>query len=162
MNNETETVKNGYKVPTPGNLAEEKEILMESLRALISEITADTVIEVKEMESGFELIVPLPGNRSQKVYVTLDRRDADGENLFQVYTICSEAMEKMYEFALRMNMELDYGALAIQDMYGRDYLVIVDTQLVRTAQPAEIEKSILTLAEVGDDLEKILTGQDIR
>lgn len=150
------------KIPTPEKIQEEKMILAESLRALVSEITRDTKIDVTENDDGFILKVPLPGNRSQKVYVSIGRRDADGENLFQIYTVCTEATGELYEFALRMNMELDYGALALQEMYGRDFLVIVDTQLVRTAQPVEVEKSILTLAEVGDDIEKILTGEDIR
>jgi hypothetical protein len=68
----------------------------------------------------------------------------------------------LFEFALKMNMELDYGALAIKNIDEKDALVMVHTQLVRTAQPAEIEKSLLTLAEVGDDLERILTGEDFR
>lgn len=162
MNDALTGLQQGFKMPTPENLGEEKKIILETLKALVSEICRDTLIQVSEIESGYELKIPLPDQRSQKVYITAGRRDADGENLFQIYTICTEATPELYELALRMNMELDYGAIAMHQIYDKDFLVMVDTQLVRTAQPAEIEKSILTLAEVGDDLEKILTGRDVR
>jgi hypothetical protein len=161
MENTSQTQGN---IMTPGidKLNEEKKILLESLRALVSDITSNTLIEVSEIENGFELRVPLPDQRTQKVYITVDRRDADGENLFQIFTVCAEADRALYEFALKLNMELDYGALALKDISGTNYLVMVHTQLVRTAQPTEVEKSVLTMAEVGDDLEKILTGEDKR
>jgi hypothetical protein len=143
-------------------MIEERTILLESLRALVSEITSETLIGTEEIENGFILKVPLPDQRTQKVYITVDRRDADGENLFQIFTVCAQADPELFEFALKMNMELDYGALAIKNIDEKDALVMVHTQLVRTAQPAEIEKSLLTLAEVGDDLERILTGEDFR
>ncbi len=155
-------MENNVGMKTKEKLEEEKQMLFESLRALVSEITSGTRIEVEEIDSGFELLVPLPCDRQQKVYITLERRDADGENIFQVFTVCAEADPKLFEFALKMNNDIDYGAIAIKELYGKDYLVILDTQLVRTTQPVEIEKSLLTLAEVGDDLERIITGKDIR
>ena len=134
----------------------------EVLSVLIRDFTEGTKITYSETEEGFELIVPLPGERKQKVFITADRRDSDGEELFQVFTICAEANPDLFAFALKLNMEIDYGAIAIKEIYGKDHLVIVDTQLVRTAQPVEIEKSVITLAEVGDDIEQILTGEDVR
>jgi hypothetical protein len=134
----------------------------EVLSVLIRDFTECTKITYTEAEDGFELSIPLPGDRKQKVFITADRRDSDGEELFQIFTICAEANPALYAFALKLNMEIDYGALAIKEIYGKDHLVIVDTQLVRTAQPVEIEKSVITLAEVGDDIEQILTGEDLR
>jgi len=132
------------------------------LESLLLKVVDGTRITHTESEEGYELIVPLPGNRKQKVYITANRRDSDGEVIYQVYTICAEAQLLMYEPALRMNMDLDYGALAIKEIGGNDYMVIVDTQLAGTAQAREIEKSIITIAEAGDELENILTGEDIR
>jgi hypothetical protein len=161
MDNITQNT-NEILTPNTDKINEERMILLESLRALVSEITSNTLIESEEIENGFILSVPLPDQRTQKIFITVDRRDADGENLFQIFTVCAEADPSLFEFALKMNMELDYGALAIKNIEGNDSLVMVHTQLVRTAQPAEIEKSVLTLAEVGDDLERILTGEDFR
>jgi len=129
---------------------------------IINEIFKDTLITSAEIPDGFELVIPLPGERKKKVFVTFGRQDSEEEEIFQIFTICCEASTSLYEFALRMNMELDYGALALKEMYGDDFFVIVDTQLVRTAQPVEIEKSVITLAEIGDDIERILTGKDLR
>lgn len=132
------------------------------LESLLLKVLDGTRITHTDTEEGFELVVPLPGDRKQKVYITSNRRDSDGEVIFQIYTICSKVQLLMYEPALRMNMDLDYGALAIKEIDGKDYLVIVDTQLAGTAQARELEKSIITIAEAGDELENILTGEDIR
>ena len=134
----------------------------ELLKTMIKNITDDTLITFSEVNNGFEVVVPLPENRKQKVFVSTGRRDSDGEEIYQIFTICVKADSSLFEFALKMNMEIDYGALAITELYGEDYLVMVDTQLARSAQPIEIEKSIITLAEIGDDLERVMTGEDIR
>lgn len=140
----------------------QKNISHNILKTIITDITKGTLITYNEIENGFEVNIPLPDNRKQKVFVTTGRRDSDCEEIYQIFTICVKAETSLYEFALRMNMEIDYGALAITELYGEDYLVMVDTQLVKSAQPIEIEKSIITLAEIGDDIERILTGEDIR
>ncbi|MCD4785391.1 MAG: hypothetical protein K8T10_16350 [Candidatus Eremiobacteraeota bacterium] len=131
------------------------------LESLLLKVVDGTRITHTDTEEGFELVVPLPGDRKQKVYITANRRDSDGEVIFQIFTTCSKAQLLMYEPALRMNMDLDYGALAIKEINGKDFLVIVDTQLAGTAQARELEKSIITIAEAGDELENILTGKDI-
>ncbi len=140
----------------------QNEITFEALEKIIKDISEGTIITYKAIENGFEIHIPLPDNRKQKVFVTTGRRDSDGEEIYQIFTICVKADPSLYEFALKMNMEIDYGALAITEFYGEDYLVMVDTQLVKSTQPVEIEKSIITLAEIGDDIERILTGEDIR
>lgn len=140
----------------------QREVSLEDLQKMIRDICKDSLLIHTGIEDGFEIIFPLPDNRKQKVFVTMGRRDSDGEEIYQIFTICVKADPSLYEFALKMNMEIDYGALAIKELYGEDYLVMVDTQLVRSAQPVEIEKSIITLAEIGDDIERILTGEDIR
>ena len=137
-------------------------ISFDILQTIIRDISEGTLITYSKIENGFKVNIPLPDNRKQKVFVTTGRRDSDGEEIFQIFTICVKADPSLYEFALRMNMEIDYGALAIHEFYGEDYLVMVDTQLVKSAQPIEIEKSIVALAEIGDDIERILTGEDIR
>lgn len=140
----------------------QREISLNILQTIIMDISKGTLMTHKKIEKGFEINIPLPDNRKQKVYVTTGRRDSDGEEIYQIFTICVKADPSLYEFALKMNMEIDYGALAITEFYGEDYLVMVDTQLVKSAQPIEIEKSIIALAEIGDDIERILTGEDIR
>lgn len=146
--------------------SEEHSQKQERLKALLGELIQSfiegTEIACVEIDEGYELVIPQPGRRRQKVYITTDRRDSDGEDIYQIFTVCTEAAPNLFEFALRANMEMDYGAMAIKDIFGQDFLVIVDTQLVRTAQAAEIEKSALALAELGDDIEQILTGEDIR
>lgn len=135
--------------------------IKDNLKILLSEFTNNTKIECKETDEGFELTVPQPGDRKQKVYITTDRRDSDGEDIYQIFTICTESDARLFEFALRANLEIDYGALAIKEIFGTDYLVLVNTQLVKSAQAVELEKSVLTLAEIGDDIEQIVTGKDI-
>ena len=68
---------------------------------------------------------------------------------------------KKLEYALRYNMRMSFGALAINDHGDEGFLVIVDTLLAQTAQPIALRKSIDSVAKHGDKMEKQLTGQDV-
>ena len=100
--------------------------------------------------------------RKQKVYVRGDSTDASGSPLICVYTVCAPATKANYEYALRYNMRMSFGALAVNDHGENSYLVIVDTLLAQAAQPIALRKSIDSVAKHGDKMEQSLTGQDVQ
>jgi len=106
--------------------------------------------------------VPLPDGRSQKVYITKGGEDSDGAPLLNMYTACGPATPQNYEWALRRNMKLSFGAFAVAD-HGKERLfVMVDTHLEDSTEPEVLMKSIMTLARHGDRLEQTLTKKDRR
>ena len=60
------------------------------------------------------------------------------------------------ELALQINARLAHGALAMKD----GELVMIDTLMLKDADPAEVEASISYLAETADYYEKTLYGTD--
>lgn len=107
-----------------------------------------------------KLKVNLPDNRTQKVLVKFDKRDKDYNQLIVIWSIGGVIDSNYYEWALKQNSEIGYGAIGISQVGGKDYFVVVDTQLARTADPEEIGRAIVEVATKGDWLEKQLTGKD--
>ncbi len=128
---------------------------------LMQQVVTGTEIDVSTTRSGWLLTVPLKGGRSQKVNVTTTSSDAEGEQIIVIYTKCGPADPKRYEWALKQNLCMPYGAIGVREIKDKPMFVMVDTQLARTAQADEIRKSVLELAKRGDAVEKMLTGADI-
>ena len=128
--------------------------------ALVAEAVAGTGIQVEQRSGGLVLTVPLPGRRHQSVTVSFAAKDFEDEPLVVVYTECGPAAPAGYEWALRQNLRLSFGAIALRDRDGQPLFVMVDTHLRKTVSPADIRKSVLLLAEKGDALEEALTKAD--
>lgn len=120
-----------------------------------------SIISFGTIEKGYCITIYLPDNRKQSVYIIAGNKDFEGERIYRIYTICAPLSEDILETLLRKNMNLFYGTFAVNNISGTDYIVMVATQLVKTAQPEEIYKSIIELAVMGDELEYRLTGKDI-
>ncbi|MBI1372374.1 MAG: hypothetical protein GC159_06380 [Phycisphaera sp.] len=109
----------------------------------------------------YKLTVPLAEGRHQDVYIATGIADSEGSPLMCVYTYCAPATPENYERALRYNMRMSYGALAINDVGDTPMFVMVDTVLISAADANEVRKTILGLARHGDRVEKSLTGKDL-
>ena len=140
------------------------------LTRMIDQITANKNITVVKIRDGFVLDIPITYrpdegrrdcNRKQFVYVTTNRESPDGGDLFQVFTICAPDEERFYRSALILNMNIPFGAIAISNVDGINYFVLVDTYLVEEVSVHELEASIHTLACCGDRIEEVLIGVDL-
>lgn len=130
--------------------------------AIVRAAVADSQIDVRQHSGGYVLTVPLPGNRRQRVTVSFTAQDFEGEPLVVVYTECGPAAPKNFEWALRQNLRLSFGAIAIRDRGGQPTFVMVNTHPRATLDVDELRKSILILAEHGDKLEEAITKSDER
>jgi len=111
-------------------------------------------------DRGFEVQLQLPGDRGQSVF--LENSDhAAGERLLLIYSICCPASPKFYEQALRLNAQVLHGGLSIRDIDGEPYFVMVDTYPRATVEGEEIRRSAVEVGIQADNIERLLTGEDV-
>ena len=126
---------------------------------LIREAVYGTDVSAEQKAPGYVLRVPL-GNRHQDVTVNFKPKDADGNALVVAYTRCGPAAEKHYEWALRQNVKMSAGAIAIADIDGHANFVVVDVLARSTVTPQILIESVRRTARKGDQLESALTKAD--
>ncbi|MDP6360433.1 MAG: hypothetical protein QF473_35300, partial [Planctomycetota bacterium] len=103
--------------------------------------------------------VALPENRQQKVHcIFQEESDEQSTPLTLVYTECGPANENAFEWALRLNTKLPFGAVGLREVDGKLLFVMVNSFMRETVRPIELQKSISRLAKEADALEKKLTG----
>jgi len=114
----------------------------------------------KREEGGrYSINLNLPDGRHQKLYLEpSSHRSAD--RLLLIYSTCCEVDPGYYRDALCMNAELLHGAIAIREIDGQEYFVMVDTYPRATVDPEEIRRSVLEVGFQADEVEKRLTGID--
>ncbi|MGD9854111.1 MAG: serine/threonine-protein kinase [Planctomycetaceae bacterium] len=108
----------------------------------------------------FQLQVTLPDGRGQTVYIEDSDHHAEGR-LLTIFSTCCPAHPSYYEPALRLNAHVSHGGIAIRDLNGQSYFVMVDTYPRATIDTEEIRKSVLEVARQADRVERELTGIDI-
>lgn len=103
----------------------------------------------------YELVVPLPRGRKQRVIVD---KEAD---LVRISSLCAAASTDYMHLALELNANLTHGAIAIREHVGRPFFVLTDIYPLATLDAAELRRSILAIAKWGDAVENTLTGRDV-
>lgn len=84
---------------------------------------------------------------AQELTVDLGRSDHEGSEIVIVYTECGAARQEHYEYALRRNMRMPYGALAVHGRGGQARFVMFNTLLREDMSPLELRKSVVAIAE---------------
>lgn len=107
----------------------------------------------------FVVRVKLKDERSQSVHLRRFRR-ADGIALVQVYTVCGKADEKSYAWALRANMKLIQGAVALAKQGDDERFVLTMCFLADEVSKSEIKAAVKEAAYYGDWIEQKVSGQD--
>ncbi|NQV23306.1 MAG: protein kinase [Rhodopirellula sp.] len=108
---------------------------------------------------SYTLVRTLPDNRSQTVFLEPSGH-AFGDRLLLFYSICGPAQHGYFEQALRLNSEMLHGSLAIREIDGAPYFVVVDTYPRSTVDPEEIRRTVFDIAQNADRVEQRLTGLD--
>ncbi|MHC4711788.1 MAG: HEAT repeat domain-containing protein [Planctomycetota bacterium] len=127
---------------------------------LASALASDTV-SVEKSRGGHALNVLLPGGRRQNVQM-LSLKDADGAALVAFYTECGPADAAKFEWALKTNLKIPFGAFAVREAAGGDRFVMVDAYLREGATVEQLKKAVATVARRADSFERELTGTDER
>jgi HEAT repeat protein len=100
----------------------------------------------EESQGRFTVNLPV-GNAAQKVTVLFGGADHDGSEIVVVYTVCGPAARSKYGSALRLNMRMSYGAVALRDVGGEPHFVMFNSILRHGLTPIELRKSIVAIGE---------------
>jgi hypothetical protein len=145
----------GGAVPTPRigqNKMTDEEFLNEAVRGL--------PVEVEKHTAYYAIKVLLERERSQTVWVEFTGKDPDGEPIVQLSTACGKADPEKYEWVLKLNMRIPYGAVGLAK-YGEEYcFAMVDAYQRSSVHPEDVAKSLVSLATQGDTVEQAVAGTD--
>ncbi len=116
--------------------------------------------EVSAKGNGFEIVVTLREDRSQKVLATPSKSQS-GKDTIHISTLCGPATDKALRWALRNNMGMSHCALALSDEGGEEMLVMTHSFLADAVTPAAFKSSVKEAAYYGDWAESKLTDGDV-
>lgn len=146
-------------------LSDESNLEVESVDpAVVLQRAGDILgIHPSRSEDGntYTFNLTFPSGRKQKVNVLLGRKDSQDDDLVMVYSPCAPADESHYEEALRMNLRIPAGAIAITDFDEKPHFVMVDVLLLAALHSRQLAKAIEHVGKRADMLEESLTGQDV-
>jgi len=142
--------------------AEAERALDLSDEEIIKRICEGTTIGYFFHGDTWNLDVALAGGRHQRVKLLFGAKDPEGSALVVVYTECGPAVRDRWEWALRANLTLRWGSIAIRTVNRRPIFVMVRNLLRRGLNISELKKTVLSLAEKGDLMERMLTLEDMR
>lgn len=131
---------------------------LESL--LIEAFGKDPTVRWKREGENYCVTRQLPGNRQQRVFVEPSHHPID-ERLLLLYSTCCPANPAYYEQALLQNAVVMHGSLAIRNIEGQKMFVFINAYPRSTVAPEEIRRSVLEIAAQADQVEHLLTGQDL-
>jgi len=84
-------------------------------------------------------------NATQKVTVLFGGADPDGSEIVVIYAVCGPATKDKYSSALRLNMRMSYGAIALRDVGDAPHFVMFNSILRHGLTPVELRKSIVAI-----------------
>ncbi len=145
-------------------LADELKVLAGHLRdteGLVTEALdgLDCLIQHGGRDS-FRVIMPVPGDRVQEVYVEVVE-GRHHERLLKVYSVCAPADAANFEFALKLNDRLTHGSLSIREVHGAPMFVMTRSYSLGHVTAADIRASVVEIARRGDWVEQQLTQMDV-
>lgn len=124
---------------------------------LVELALTDTGAECREAGPGqYKVTVSCKNGTTQDVAVVFNIKDHEGAKIVVVYSDCGPASADQYETALRRNLKMPYGAMAIRDVGGQPTFVMFNTILRQDLSPVELRKSILSVGERAEQMKKQL------
>jgi hypothetical protein len=114
----------------------------------------------EKTHAGYSFAVSLPSGRKQRVDMMLSLKDSDGAPLVALYTECGPATPDKYEWALKTNLKIPFGAFALRETAQGTRFVMVDAYLRESATQHQLRRAIEMLAKRADALQETLSGSD--
>jgi len=121
---------------------------------------ASATIAAEKTPTGYSCRVSLPEGRGQKVEMMLSLKDADGSPLVAFYTECGPAAPDRFEWALKMNLKIPFGSIALRETPEGPKFVMADAYLREGTTVHQLRRAIEVLAKRADAIEQSLTGRD--
>jgi len=133
---------------------------LRDIKSLISEAVGGMDASWQVEGDRVVITVPLSEGRSQRVYIEETTSGPWSEELVKIYSLCCRVDESYYRRALELNANVSHGSLAIEELDGEPFLVMVNSYPRATCDPEEIRHSVRDIANWADEVEHALTGED--
>ena len=132
----------------------------EDLLEWLRRFAAERMGTFEERPGGVALLMPVEGGRRQRVFIDIREDSADGGPVVLIYSICGEAAEDTYRWALEANARLSRGAFACIDHKGKLTLVLRLRRLLHDINWNSLPLKISYIARKGDWAESHLGQGD--
>ena len=111
---------------------------------------------------GWRVIVPLPLDRAQAVYLGHDGSDAQGRRLINLVSVCAPVNDRDARLLLKLNARAVQGHFAIKTLRGEEYFVVARTIFADSAEVIDAASLVSEIAVAADGLEDRLSrGRDL-
>lgn len=130
-----------------------------TVESLVKTIERPGSRDVKQVDSGFEITVALPGGRSQKLRVVEGKSQA-GEDSVRISTRCGPAADKGLRWALKTNAGFARCSIALVEENGKEWFDLVNVIPLESAMVDEFKACIKEIAFYGDWAETKLSEGD--
>ena len=127
---------------------------------LVDAALRDLIVTREDDAQRISVCVPQSGGRSQRVCIEECADPVGRERVVKICSVCGPAHPDYYRRALEMNARLCHGSLAIEQIGGEPYFVMVNSFPRATCDPEEIRRSIQEIARWADEVEGKLTASD--
>jgi len=134
---------------------------VKNVEALLYEAFNDNP-HVTWKRTGHQYLLEVRQTEKRKQTVFIEPSDHQlHERLLLIYSTCCDAQPEYYEEALRLNAEISHGGISIREVNGETKFVMVDTFPRSSVDAEDIRKSVMAVAQHADQIEKLLTGDDL-
>ena len=122
--------------------------------SLLQQVASYQGWPMAQSTNGIRYEIPTEYGRTQVVEVS-QGADPDGRPMaFIVSSVCETTQVADPWYLLGLNAELAYGALALHN----NQVVIIETQLIQTADAEEVMRAVYYVAKYADQLEQQVYG----
>jgi serine/threonine-protein kinase len=134
---------------------------MRNIRSLAMEALADLDVSVEVKPDHIDVVVSLPDGRRQRVFIEETTAGPWSQQIVRIYSVCCGVDEGYFRRALELNADIPHGSLAIEEVDGSPAFVMMNSYPRATCDAEEIRHSVLDVAAWADQVEQVLTGEDL-
>jgi hypothetical protein len=129
---------------------------------LILDLVARSGYESAPSGHGWRMVVPMPLDRRQAVYVGHAGTDAEGRAILGLVSVCGPANDRDPRILLKLNARSVDGHFAIKVLRGEEYFVVIQNLVAESAAHLDAAGLVRRIAEAADGLEDRLSrGRDL-
>jgi hypothetical protein len=142
-----------YEAPDPtDNHAEEQ----------LRDLVARSGYPVSPAGRGWRVVVGLPGQRRQAVYLGHAGTDGDDQSILTLVSVCGPASDRDLRTLLKLNARMIEGHFAVRTLRGEEYIVVIHNVRAEHVLRLDVERLVRRIAETADRLEGQLSrGRDL-
>jgi hypothetical protein len=130
---------------------------MQNFEQIRSAIKGDYKITAREPYMVCVELSLAQGRRHQSIFLA-EIEDDDGRKFLRVSTVIAPMTGLDARRMLAFNWQSRVGYMAVGDLDGVPYLQLCENRPYETLNPAEVDRLILEIGGVGDNLERVLSA----